>query len=213
MIRAIVFDLDGVLVDAREWHYAAFDRAIGMFGFHVGGLEHAEVYDGLPTRRKLELLTERNGFPKSLHGLVSEVKQQETRKMILERCKMDSEVVNAVRGLLRDGYRLAVASNAIRESVEGMLAMSGLARHFEFCLSNQDVPRGKPDPGVYLEAAKRLGMDPDECLAVEDNENGFRSALSARFHLCKVSSPHDWSRDDAARVREAIGIADMTIRT
>lgn len=208
MIRAVVFDLDGVLVDAREWHYMAFNRAIGMFGFAIGGSEHAEIYDGLPTRDKLRILSERQGFPRSLHSLVSDVKQRETRLLILDRCRGDREVQDAIRGLLDSGYRLGVASNAIRDSVESMLSLAGIRQCFEFALSNQDVPRGKPSPEVYLEAARRLGIDPRQCLAVEDNENGFRAATAAGFRLCRVSSPDDMARDNAARVRAAIKEAD-----
>src|SRR5216684_3361292 len=75
-VGAILFDLDGVLVDATEWHYEALNRALALFGFTISRYEHLSSYNGLPTLKKLEMLTIEKGLPKQLHSMISRLKQQ-----------------------------------------------------------------------------------------------------------------------------------------
>lgn len=190
-IKAVVFDLDGVLVDAREWHYEALNNALGLFGYNISREEHESTYNGLPTRKKLQMLTMSVGLPASLHPFISEMKQQYTMELIKGRCRPDGELQKTLAWLKSEGFRLVVASNAIHESVEKMVKYSGLEEYFEFILSNLDVAKPKPEPDIYLEAAKRLGLQPEECVAVEDNINGIKSASSAGMRVVVVDTPQD----------------------
>ena len=74
-VEAVVFDVDGVLVDAREWHYEALNRALALLGFPISRFDHLSTYDGLSTRQKLELLSTERGLPRPLHPFVNELKQ------------------------------------------------------------------------------------------------------------------------------------------
>jgi beta-phosphoglucomutase-like phosphatase (HAD superfamily) len=74
MIRGIVFDMDGVLIDAREWHYEALNDALKMFGFEISLENHLKIFDGLPTKRKLDILTEIHGLPEGLHSIINNIK-------------------------------------------------------------------------------------------------------------------------------------------
>ena len=85
-IKAILFDLDGVLVDATEWHYEALNRALGLFGFNIARYEHLTTYNGLPTRKKLEMLSVEKGFPRGLQSLTHQIRQKYTREEILRSC-------------------------------------------------------------------------------------------------------------------------------
>src|SRR5215471_1446992 len=91
-IEAVLFDLDGVLVDATEWHYEALNRALGLFGFSISRYEHLSTYNGLPTRKKLEMLSVETKLPASLHGLINRVKQAYTREEILTKCRPRFEI-------------------------------------------------------------------------------------------------------------------------
>src|SRR6202789_1288644 len=162
-IKAIVFDLDGVLVDATEWHYEALNRALGLFGYHIARYEHLTNYNGLPTRKKLEMLSVEKGFPRGLHSLVNRIKQKYTREEILRSCTPVFEKEFMVHQLKRDGYKLAVCSNSIRESVELMLRGSGIIDLFDFIVSNEDVKHPKPHPEMYLAAFKRFKLKPKDC--------------------------------------------------
>jgi len=86
MIKAVIFDLDGVLVDATEWHYNALNKALHIFGYEITRDEHLSVYNGLPTRKKLELLSSQKSLPVSLHSFINEMKQAYTVRMIESEC-------------------------------------------------------------------------------------------------------------------------------
>jgi HAD superfamily hydrolase (TIGR01509 family) len=206
MIRAVIFDMDGVLVDAKEWHYEALNRALGLFGFAISRYDHLVTYDGLPTRKKLEMLTRERDLPLELHGFINEMKQIYTTRFIHEQCKPRFIHEFALSRLRRDGYRLAVCSNAVRSSVELMLGQCDLLRQLEFCLSNEDVTRPKPDPEMYTTAITRMGLEPSECLVIEDNENGIRSARDAGAHVMVVGSVHDVTYEKIMAQIEALPV-------
>ena len=186
-IKGILFDLDGVLVDATEWHYDALNRALGLFGYNIARYEHLTTYNGLPTRKKLEMLSVEKGLPRGLHNIVSRIKQKYTREEILRQCTPVFEKEFMIHQLKRDGYRMAVCSNAVRESVELMLRASGLFDLFEFYVSNEDVKNPKPDPEICRVAFERLRLSPQECVIVEDAGHGIEAAKASGGHLCRVS--------------------------
>lgn len=204
-IIAVVFDLDGVLVDATEWHYEALNRALALFGFGISRYEHLSTYNGLPTSKKLEMLTVEKGLPVALHALVNRIKQVYTREGILTQCRPVFDKEYMVSRLAREGYRLAVCSNAIRDSVELMIRQSGLHEYFEFLISNEDVTRPKPDPEIYLQAIARLGCRPDEILIVEDAPHGIDAARQAGGCVCEVAG---FTEVDYFRIKCAIEQAE-----
>jgi beta-phosphoglucomutase len=186
-IKAILFDMDGVLVDATEWHYAALNRALGLFGFHISRYDHLSTYNGLPTRKKLEMLSIEKDLPAALHSLLNRLKQVYTREEILTRCSPTFEKEYMISRLRREGYRLAVCSNSIRETTEMMIRRTGLFEYFDFLLSNEDVKKAKPDPEIWLAAMQRLEVKPDETVIVEDSPHGIESARRCGAHVCEVS--------------------------
>lgn len=196
MIKAIVFDMDGVLIDAKEWHYEALNRALALFGYAISRHEHLTSYDGLPTRRKLEMLTVARGLPKALHEFINEMKQAYTMEIVHAQCKPTFIHERALSTLKAKGYRLAVASNSVRASVEVMMAKSHLAPYLDFMLSNEDVSKAKPHPEIYQRAIEQFGLAPSECLVVEDNENGIRAATEAGAHLLVVSDVSEVTLDN-----------------
>jgi beta-phosphoglucomutase len=191
MIRGVVFDMDGVLIDARDWHYEALNRALRLFGFEISRHEHLTTFDGLPTRRKLEMLSVDRGLPPQLHDFISEMKQVYTVELVHRSCRPRFTHEYALSRLKQDGYKLAVASNSIRATVELMMGKAALDRYLDVTLSNEDVAQPKPAPDIYLRAMGVLGLRPEETLVVEDNVNGIRAAEAAGAHLHVVESPDD----------------------
>ncbi len=207
-ISCICFDLDGVLVDATEWHYEALNRALRLFGFDITRYEHLSAYNGLPTRRKLEMLSVEKGLPAPIHGMLNRLKQVYTRDEILTRCRPVFDKEYMLSRLRREGYRLAVCSNSIRESLELMVRQSGLEGYFEFLVSNEDVAKPKPDPEIYTAAMARMGVTPEETLIVEDAPHGVEAARRSGAHLCQVSNFADV---DYFRIRAAIDKRERTV--
>ena len=200
-IKAVIFDLDGVLVDATEWHYEALNRALALFGYNISRYQHVTAYNGLPTRKKLEMLSVEKGFPRGLQSLVNKIKQKYTREEILRSCVPVFEKEFMVHQLKRDGFKLACCSNSIRESVELMLRGSGIWELFDCVLSNEDVKQAKPDPEMYLTAFQRLGVKPEEAMVVEDAPHGIEAARRSGAVLCEVTG---FNEVDYARIKRAL---------
>lgn len=190
-IKAIIFDMDGVLIEAKNWHYEALNKALGLFGMEISRYDHLVTYDGLPTRKKLEMLSVERGLPTQLHKFINTMKQQYTMELVYAKCKPVFYHEYTLAKLRSEGYRLVVCSNAVRKSVEVMMAKSNLLQHLEFFLSNEDVTLSKPEPEIYNTAIARLGLSPKECLVLEDNENGIKAALASGAHLLRVYQIED----------------------
>ncbi|MGB8602334.1 MAG: HAD hydrolase-like protein, partial [Rhizomicrobium sp.] len=136
MIKAILFDMDGVLIDAKEWHYQALNRALELFGFTIEREAHLTTYDGLPTKTKLEILTQAHSLPKNLIPFINRLKQVYTLEKVYTSCKPQFIHRFALGALSREGYKIAVCSNAVRQSVETMMRLSSLYDYMDVILSN-----------------------------------------------------------------------------
>jgi beta-phosphoglucomutase-like phosphatase (HAD superfamily) len=204
-IEAVVFDMDGVLIDAKEWHYEALNRALEYFGYTISRADHLTTFDGLPTRKKLEMLSEERGLPRGLHGFLNDLKQQYTIDQVQLKCKPMFVHEYALSNLKARGYKLGLGSNSIRSTCEMMMDKSNLSRYLDVMISNEDVKKAKPHPDIYLKAAAELGVAPGRCLVVEDNANGIKAAEAAGCPLLVVHSVLDVQLD---RIVQAIRHAE-----
>jgi len=200
-IKAIIFDMDGVLIDAKEWHFEALNRALTLFGMAISRYDHLVTYDGLPTKTKLRMLSLERGLPEALHGFINEMKQIYTMEVIYAKCKPVFHHQFALSRLKAEGYRMAVCSNSIRNTIAMMLERAELLPFLEFFLSNQDVTAPKPAPDMYLKAIERMGLRADECLIVEDNPNGIKAARDSGAHVMCV---HDVREVNHANITRTI---------
>lgn len=191
MIKAVIFDMDGVLIDAKEWHFEALNEALQLFGYEISRYDHLITYDGLSTSQKLEMLTLEKGLPRKLHRFINELKQQYTVKRIFTECYPVFAHEYALSNLKKDGYKIVVASNSIKNTVQLMMERSDLYKYLDFFLCNQDVEQPKPSPEIYNKAIERLNISPEQCLVVEDNHNGIQAARDAGAHVMQVMSVAD----------------------
>lgn len=198
-IKAVVFDMDGVLIDAKDWHYEALNKALALFGLEINRHDHLVTFDGLSTSQKLMMLSKTEGLPVQLHSFVNELKQQYTMDLIHQLCKPVFHHQYALSKLVEQGYKLAVASNSVRNTVNVMMEKSSLAQYLEFFLSNQDVQNAKPAPDIYKLAVERLGISPEECVVVEDNEHGVQAARAAGTNVLQVKTINDVTLDNITR--------------
>jgi HAD superfamily hydrolase (TIGR01509 family) len=188
-IKAVIFDLDGVLADLVEAHYESLNEALAACGHPVITREMQEsVYNGLPTKTKMKLLgiTDPDEIQK-----VYDKKQELTIRAIKSVINVDPGLIAVMQQLKDRGYKLAVASNAIRATVDLVCRRVGICAFFDVTLSNQDVRNPKPHPEIYLKACEVMGIQPWEALVVEDSPHGQRAAIEAGTRLCAVSDPAD----------------------
>lgn len=193
MIKLIVFDLDGVLVETKKLHYDAFNKALCDVDpkYEIGYDEHLVKYDGLSTHKKLELL----GCEKGLCGMefqsIWQRKQAYTYQM-LKGLTFDNRLIEVLKKLKnKHRYTIAVASNSIRDSVKITLLKLGLLEYVDFYLSNEDVKYPKPHPEIYLRAMIQSGSTPKETLIVEDSVIGRNAANNSGAYLIGVNNSLD----------------------
>jgi HAD superfamily hydrolase (TIGR01509 family) len=183
--------MDGVLIDAKDWHYEALNDVLELFGMAIDRDAHLSTFDGLPTRHKLEMLSKSRGLPRGLHAFINNLKQQRTAEIATARCRPVFQHRFALQQLKARGMKMAVCSNSVRQSVELMMRLSDLSPQLDLIVSNEDVAKAKPDPEMYTTAMARLGLTPSETLILEDNDHGIAAARASGAHVMIVGSPDD----------------------
>ena len=201
MIKLIIFDLDGVLVDARELHYEALNRALDSIDskYVITRKEHLSTYDGLSTTKKLNMLTQNKGLSVELHDTVWGLKQKMTLE-IIDGFSVDDRIRGIIRSFKSDGYTIACATNSIRETAKLQLIRKGFFEYIDFMYSNQDVTNPKPNSEMYLKCMIKAEVNPNETVIVEDSHIGRKGALSSGAYLCAVEDSDDVSYDKIKKV-------------
>lgn len=189
MIKLIVFDLDGVLIEAKNIHYEALNKALGE-DYAINWNEHLSTYDGLKTNQKLELLTKNKGLPPSQYSFVWKEKQRYTLEA-LNHIQKSAELRECLEQLILDGYKIACCSNSIRKTVLTSLYKLGVVDCFDLILSNEDVNNSKPHPEIYWKAMSAFGVLPQETLIVEDSPVGLLAADRSKAEILRVDDPKD----------------------
>ncbi len=192
MIKLVIFDLDGVLVEAKEIHYNTLNQALREVGeqYVISESEHLSTYDGLKTTQKLEMLTKNKGLHPEFYDDIWYRKQHLTIEAISE-LQPDLQKIQLFKELRNKGYKLAVASNSIRRSVLVMLAKIGIIEYMDLIISNEDVKNSKPHPEMYWKAMSMMGVLPEETLIVEDSPHGLLAASRSRANILRVDNPSD----------------------
>jgi len=204
VIDAVVFDLDGVLLQSEEVWDAVRERYVRERGGRYDeDVQRAMM--GMSAPEWSRFLHEEAGVPDDMDEINSEV----VRRMLAAYRKELPLLPGAVEAVQRTAaaFPLALASSSNREVFEEVLELAGIADCFSATVSSEEVERGKPAPDVYLEAARRLGVDPTRCAAVEDSHAGIRSAKAAGMRV--VAIPNAAYPPD----EEALELADAVVRS
>lgn len=204
MIDAVVFDLDGVVVDSEQ----VWDEVREGLARRRGGRwsEQAQAdMMGMSSTEWSRYLHEVVGLPEP----PEEINREVVRLMLArysERLPLIDGAVAAVKRLAAS-WPLGVASSSNRELIDRVLEVSGLAPYFKATVSSEEVERGKPAPDVYLEAARRLSVEPSRGAAIEDSANGIRSAHAAGMHVVAIPNRAFPPPDDA------LALADVVLKS
>jgi HAD superfamily hydrolase (TIGR01509 family) len=209
MIGAVVFDLDGVIIDSEQ----VWDEVRKAYVLERGGRWHEGAQAammGMSSPEWSRYVHEELGVPEP----PERVNEEMVRRM-LERYRNDLPLipgaVDAVRRLAAD-FGLAVASSSNRPLIEAVLESAGIADCFTVTVSSEEVARGKPAPDVYLEASRLLGVEPGDCAAVEDSANGIRAAKTAGMRVLAFPNPHYPPPPDALALADVVleNLDDLT---
>ncbi len=203
LTAAVVFDLDGVIVDTEQvWDAVRARLTADWGGRYTAAVQRAMM--GMSSTEWSRYMHDELGLVQS----PDEINREVVRRMLVryrEALPLVDGAVAAVARLHRAGLALAVASSSNRPLIDAVIEIAGMRHYFTVTVSSEEVPRGKPSPDVYLEAARRLGIAPDRCAAVEDSANGIRAAHAAGMLVIAYPNAH------YPPSHEALALADLTI--
>lgn len=196
MIKLIIFDLDGVLIQSKDMHFKALNKALVDYGIQpVSYKDHITKYDGLPTREKLSLM----GVPKDTHKKINDDKQRYTADILENEIKEDSHFICLFKKLKEDGYTINVASNSVMYTIQVILFKMGLMRYVDHIVSNQDIENGKPHPEIYIKCMLHTKVGPRDTMIIEDSYVGRKGAYNSGAYLCAVNTPKDVTYNNVKR--------------
>lgn len=193
MIKLVIFDLDGVLVDSKDLHYQALNMAIADVNkdWVISYEDHLANYNGNPTSVKLRKLSEKYSAIKDVDLIEISAKKQEYTKELIDKINLDEDLVKIFEWLTANCYLIAVASNSIRNTLGIVLEKLGVMPLVNIALSSEDVSSPKPDPEIYWRCMSRARVTPLETIILEDSEIGHEGALASGAKLVRVGSRKD----------------------
>lgn len=190
--KLVIFDLDGVLVDACEWHRIALNEALKKAcDYEISLEDHYNTFNGIPTRVKLEKLTEMGKIDEFSHELVYRMKQSVTVEIIEQNAVVRPEKQEMIKALKDSGAVVACYTNSIRKTAKLMLEKTGVLDMFEYVLTNQDVAKSKPDPEGYLFLMDHFGFKPEDTYIIEDSPKGLAAAKASGANVIQVKNPDE----------------------
>lgn len=188
MIKLIIFDLDGILVQTKDLHYEALNRAlISAQEAPISYKDHINKYDGLPTKEKLFSLK----IPENKHTIINKEKQIFTMELLNTKVEKDEQLIDLFKRLKQENYILHVASNSILSTVTIVLKNLGIIEYIDFLISNEDVKKSKPYPEMYLRCMLQASVGPRETLILEDSYVGRQGAFNSGAYLSSIKNRNE----------------------
>lgn len=196
MVKLVIFDLDGVLISAKDIHYEALNTAIGSIEqkYIITKDEHLNFYDGLKTTSKLDKLTKDKGLPIEFHKKIWKHKQEITQKKLKE-LTPQAHLIQAFEYVKSKGCKIACCSNSIRTTIYTALSKIGAMEFFDLIISNEDVKNSKPHPEMYWNAMSALSVTPEETVIVEDSPHGLLAAQRCGSECLRVKNPQEVTKE------------------
>ena len=207
MADAVIFDMDGVLIDSYQAHFESWRMLAAELGSEVGEAEFARTF-GWTSREIIALKWGDRGFDDADIRRLDDRKEALYREIIDRRFPESDGIRELLRGLHADGFRLAVGSSGPPENVALVVSHLGGRELFDAVVHGRDVQRGKPDPQVFLLAAERLGVEPHRCVVIEDAAPGIEAATRAGMAGVALLATGR-TRDDFASLAPALIVSSL----
>lgn len=193
-MKAVIFDMDGVLVDSQPYHFKADIDTMAEYGV-IKDQKFYESFAGTLTADRMRTLKEMFGLDVPVEEMTIKRENMILDIMGKEDIKPVSGIPEFLRSIKEKGLTTAVASSSDYKLINLILDRLKIAQYFDSVTSGSDVKRGKPSPDVFLLAAERIGIGPSECLVVEDSENGVKAAKAAGMKALGYINPTSGKQD------------------
>jgi HAD superfamily hydrolase (TIGR01509 family) len=192
MKKLILFDLDGVLVDAKKIHFESLNKAFFKVGekYVISESEHLSIFDGLKTYEKLQILTNIKNLDKKHYESIWSDKQNFTLNEI-DKLQLDQNLINLFKFLKNNNHKVGCCSNSIKKSVISMLSKIGVIDYMDLILSNEDVKNPKPHAEIYWKAMSEFSLSPEDTLIIEDSPYGLLAAQRSGASIVRVKNSKD----------------------
>lgn len=203
MIKAVLFDMDGLMIDSEPLHYQAFNTIFQKYGKFLSKEENDQRYIGITDTDAAEDMVQRFGLPISANQLVQEV-QDKYKKIIVHGIPGQPGLLELLKDLKDHGYQTSIASGSTIEEIEMVIKGLGIGGYMDSYTSAYEVDKGKPAPDVFLKAAERLEVRPEECLVLEDAPSGILAAKLAG--MLRYAIPTEQTKDkDFSQANRVLG--------
>ncbi len=191
MIKAIIFDLDGVLVDTKLIHFLALNDALKKNQIlPIEYEDHIKIYDGLPTSEKLDLLSKKNKISKKKRLNVQKLKQINTIKHLNNSLIFDKKIFDIFKNFSKN-YKIAIATNAVKSTLDICLKKLKIKKFVNFSICNEDIKNAKPNPEIYFKIFIKFGLYPDETIILEDSHFGRQAVSHSGANLLPIQKLSD----------------------
>ena len=208
-IKGLIFDLDGVLVMTKKIHFDALNLALKRVNVQeISYKDHLNIYDGLPTNKKLNILNHKKILDKKYNSKVIKIKQENTLKLLNKFIKYNPKIYNTFLKLSKS-YKISLATNAVKKTLDLCLKKLRINKFISHSYSNEDVANNKPHPQVYLKCLVNMGLKPSETLIFEDSHHGVMAAQDSGCHLYTVKNISDINYSNIKNVINNLNKDDM----
>ena len=209
--QAVIFDMDGVLVDSEPFHFENESRMFRKLGLDISDEEHSH-FTGVATDVMWRQISETHELPLSVAEL-TELTVLESNQYFgsLEKIEPLPGLVDLLEKLVAAEIPLAVATSSDSVTMKNILEKSGLRKYFRFTVCRDDVANSKPEPDVFLLAAKLLEVPPENCLVFEDSKNGIKAAKAAGMFCIAYSGGNSGHQDQSQADRRIAHFNELEI--
>jgi hypothetical protein len=201
--KLIIFDLDGVLVDSKKIHFDSLNKALSNINkkYIISEKEQKIIYEGLPTKNKLEILNKKKGLDKKYFDEIFNKKQQYSLKMF-SKISVDNDLLNYFKFIKENNIEIAIATNSIKETLNSCIKSLKINDFISYSLCNEDVVNPKPNPEIYLKCMEYFNINPKNVVIFEDSDVGKESAKKSGAFLIEIKNRSDLTIN---KIKSAIG--------
>lgn len=191
-IKLVIFDMDGVLVDACEWHRIALNEALQeVSNYKISLHQHYNIFNGLPTRTKLKMLAEQGLIKEEDIKKIESLKQFKTIQIIKNECFLQQEKINLLNYLKTKNILIGCCTNSIKETTHLILKKTGIFDKLDIIVTNEDVREPKPSPEGYNKIINNFNLLPNQVVIIEDSPKGIQAANKTGANVYTVKNSNE----------------------